>query len=156
RARGGGAPRAVRNVTAGIISSKSPTLYSWRRAFSSLSPRPSRQFTHSSPSHHDSLSARFVSSGMVTATLYRHATGLLDYSRRARRRKARLPSAPSQDPPRSPSVDPRFIRSEHWFTSWDGTRLFYRAWRQPTPTGRVLVLFHRGHEHSGRWDDVVE
>src|SRR4029453_7146010 len=51
---------------------------------------------------------------------------------------------------------PRFILSEHWFTTWDGTRLFYRAWRPPTPSGRILVLFHRGHEHSGRWDDVVE
>ena len=46
--------------------------------------------------------------------------------------------------------------SEHWFTSGDGTRLFYRAWRPPAPSGRILILFHRGHEHSGRWDDVVE
>jgi alpha-beta hydrolase superfamily lysophospholipase len=50
----------------------------------------------------------------------------------------------------------RLIRSEHWFTTWDGTRLFYRAWRPPAPAGRLLVLFHRGHEHSGRWDDVIE
>jgi alpha-beta hydrolase superfamily lysophospholipase/SAM-dependent methyltransferase len=34
--------------------------------------------------------------------------------------------------------------------------LFYRAWRPQAPAGRLLVLFHRGHEHSGRWDDVVE
>ncbi len=53
-------------------------------------------------------------------------------------------------------VTSRFVPSEHWFTTWDGTRLFYRAWRPATPSGRLLVLFHRGHEHSGRWDDVVE
>jgi alpha-beta hydrolase superfamily lysophospholipase len=34
--------------------------------------------------------------------------------------------------------------------------LFYRAWRPADPTGQILVLFHRGHEHSGRWEDVVE
>jgi alpha-beta hydrolase superfamily lysophospholipase len=46
--------------------------------------------------------------------------------------------------------------SEHAFTSWDGTSLFYRAW---LPAGRIrrgLLLFHRGHEHSGRWQDVVD
>ena len=24
------------------------------------------------------------------------------------------------------------------------------------PSGKLLVLFHRGHEHSGRWEDVIE
>ncbi len=51
---------------------------------------------------------------------------------------------------------PRFITSEHWFTSGDGTSLFYRAWRPSAPAGKILVLFHRGHEHSGRWEDVVD
>lgn len=51
---------------------------------------------------------------------------------------------------------PRFVNSEHWFTSADGTSLFYRAWRPTTPAGKILVLFHRGHEHSGRWEDVVD
>ena len=51
---------------------------------------------------------------------------------------------------------PRFITSEHWFTSGDGTSLFYRAWRPSAPAGKILVLFHRGHEHSGRWADVVD
>ena len=40
-------------------------------------------------------------------------------------------------------------------TSWDGVRLFYRAWIPTRPTERALLLLHRGHEHSGRWDDVV-
>jgi alpha-beta hydrolase superfamily lysophospholipase/SAM-dependent methyltransferase len=51
---------------------------------------------------------------------------------------------------------PRFTLSEHSFRSADGTALFYRAWRPAAPAGKVLVLFHRGHEHSGRWADVVE
>ena len=34
--------------------------------------------------------------------------------------------------------------------------LFYRAWRPSAPAGKILVLFHRGHEHSGRWEDVVD
>ena len=50
----------------------------------------------------------------------------------------------------------RFTTSEHSFTSGDGTSLFYRAWRPSAPAGKVLVLFHRGHEHSGRWENVVE
>jgi alpha-beta hydrolase superfamily lysophospholipase/precorrin-6B methylase 2 len=68
------------------------------------------------------------------------------------RRAVNLKSA--QDP--NPPDGKRFLRSEHWFTSGDGTRLFYRAWRPQTPTGQMLVLFHRGHEHSGRWEDVVD
>jgi len=51
---------------------------------------------------------------------------------------------------------PRFTASEHRFKSGDGTSLFYRAWRPSAPAGHVLVLFHRGHEHSGRWADVIE
>ncbi len=38
----------------------------------------------------------------------------------------------------------------------DGTELFYRAWIPTVPTDKALVLFHRGHEHSGRLADVVE
>ena len=50
----------------------------------------------------------------------------------------------------------RFAASEHRFKSGDGTSLFYRAWRPSAPAGKLLVLFHRGHEHSGRWEDVIE
>lgn len=46
--------------------------------------------------------------------------------------------------------------TEHTFASWDGTALFYRAWLPATPTKRALLLFHRGHEHSGRWQDTVD
>src|SRR5437762_12703139 len=45
--------------------------------------------------------------------------------------------------------------SEHTLTLRDGTDLFYRAWLPEKPTTRALLLFHRGHEHSGRWADTV-
>jgi len=40
---------------------------------------------------------------------------------------------------------------ESKFTAADGTALFYRHWpaQSPSPRGAV-VMFHRGHEHSGR------
>lgn len=46
--------------------------------------------------------------------------------------------------------------TEHTFPSWDGTELFYRAWPARTPSGRALILFHRGHEHGGRFQEMVD
>src|SRR4051794_11379995 len=46
--------------------------------------------------------------------------------------------------------------SEHTMTSWDGAELFYRAWIPARTAGKALFLFHRGHEHSGRWQDFVQ
>src|SRR4029077_19671235 len=46
--------------------------------------------------------------------------------------------------------------TEHKMTSWDGAELFYRAWIPPNPTDKALLLFHRGHEHSGRWQETVD
>jgi alpha-beta hydrolase superfamily lysophospholipase/SAM-dependent methyltransferase len=46
--------------------------------------------------------------------------------------------------------------SEQRLTLPDGTELFYRAWLPRQPSNKALVLFHRGHEHSGRLADVVE
>src|SRR5262249_53971180 len=46
--------------------------------------------------------------------------------------------------------------SEHTLRLRDGTELFYRAWLPEQPTTKALVLFHRGHEHSGRWRETVE
>ncbi len=46
--------------------------------------------------------------------------------------------------------------SDHSFRSWDGTELFYRAWRPHGATGKALILFHRGHEHSGRFQELVD
>lgn len=45
--------------------------------------------------------------------------------------------------------------SEHTLTLWDGVKLFYRAFLPKTPTTKALVLFHRGHEHSERWQETV-
>jgi alpha-beta hydrolase superfamily lysophospholipase/SAM-dependent methyltransferase len=38
----------------------------------------------------------------------------------------------------------------------DGTRIRYRSWIPAVPTDQAVILFHRGHEHSGRLADVVE
>jgi alpha-beta hydrolase superfamily lysophospholipase len=49
--------------------------------------------------------------------------------------------------------------SEHTLKSWDGAELFYRAWLPQSPAAppcRAIILFHRGHEHSGRWQQFVE
>lgn len=46
--------------------------------------------------------------------------------------------------------------TEQTMASWDGAELFYRAWIPAKATGRALLLFHRGHEHSGRWQETVE
>ena len=45
---------------------------------------------------------------------------------------------------------------ERSFTSWDGAELFYRAWIPNSETNKALLLFHRGHEHSGRWLETVD
>ena len=46
--------------------------------------------------------------------------------------------------------------TERTFTSWDGAELFYRAWIPKKATDKALLLFHRGHEHSGRWQETVD
>jgi alpha-beta hydrolase superfamily lysophospholipase/SAM-dependent methyltransferase len=46
--------------------------------------------------------------------------------------------------------------TEQTFETWDGVRLFYRAWLPSKPVDKALLLFHRGHEHSGRWQETVE
>ena len=46
--------------------------------------------------------------------------------------------------------------TEHLMKSWDGTELFYRSWLPVRPARNALLLFHRGHEHSGRWQETVE
>ncbi len=46
--------------------------------------------------------------------------------------------------------------AEHIMKTWDGTELFYRAWLPQEHPTKALLLFHRGHEHSGRWQQTVE
>jgi alpha-beta hydrolase superfamily lysophospholipase/SAM-dependent methyltransferase len=56
----------------------------------------------------------------------------------------------------APAVRPRRIATEYGMVLRDGTELFYRAWLPAKPARRAVVLFHRGHEHSGRWQDLVD
>src|SRR5215468_4531027 len=46
--------------------------------------------------------------------------------------------------------------TETTFTSWDGAELFYRSWIPNRATDKALLLFHRGHEHSDRWQEMVD
>src|SRR5687767_13109468 len=45
--------------------------------------------------------------------------------------------------------------TEHKFQASDGVYLFYRAWSPAKESRRAIVLFHRGHEHSGRWQEFI-
>ncbi len=46
--------------------------------------------------------------------------------------------------------------TEHTFHSWDGSELFYRQWPAREPARNAVILIHRGHEHSGRLQDLVD
>ena len=49
------------------------------------------------------------------------------------------------------------IAEEHFFSTADGSRLFYRYWPSCERRARqALILFHRGHEHSGRLRHIVD
>jgi alpha-beta hydrolase superfamily lysophospholipase/SAM-dependent methyltransferase len=63
-----------------------------------------------------------------------------------------ISTGPSADAPR-PGVGVDCI--ERTMTTWDGTELFYRAWLPAVPAHKALLLFHRGHEHSGRFIEMV-
>jgi alpha-beta hydrolase superfamily lysophospholipase len=41
------------------------------------------------------------------------------------------------------------------FFSTDGAELFYREWSPITPNGKIVLLLHRGHEHSERLDPIA-
>ena len=45
--------------------------------------------------------------------------------------------------------------TEHTFETHDGVQLFYRHWAATAGRARgAIVIFHRGHEHSGRMDHL--
>jgi alpha-beta hydrolase superfamily lysophospholipase/SAM-dependent methyltransferase len=48
-----------------------------------------------------------------------------------------------------------FEPSQGKFQVQDGSFLFYRAWIPHPRCSKALLLFHRGHEHSGRWQEFV-
>lgn len=46
---------------------------------------------------------------------------------------------------------------EKYFTTHDNIELFYRHWPAETTTSKgAVVLFHRGHEHSGRISHIID
>ena len=54
-----------------------------------------------------------------------------------------------------PTATQEVESNEYSMTLDDGLRLFYRAWIPAEPTRKAMIIFHRGHEHSGRLEDVV-
>ena len=49
------------------------------------------------------------------------------------------------------------VPEERYFQTGDETRLFYRYWPALSgPAKHAIVLFHRGHEHSGRLQHIVD
>src|ERR1700736_5019222 len=76
--------------------------------------------------------------------------------RRCRRKKLRAPPLPRNSALPSSNSRKNMEAAEHTMSSWDGAELFYRAWISETPAAKALLLFHRGHEHSGRWSEFVE
>lgn len=61
-----------------------------------------------------------------------------------------IPTSIHSAPPPAPACQ------EHVFQSWDGAELFYRSWRGRKTARHALLLFHRGHEHSGRFAAMAE
>jgi alpha-beta hydrolase superfamily lysophospholipase/SAM-dependent methyltransferase len=53
-------------------------------------------------------------------------------------------------PEQMPAIRGGLVESEHTFASFDGTRIFFRAWIPETGFDKVVLLLHRGHEHSAR------
>lgn len=51
-------------------------------------------------------------------------------------------------------------QQQHTFSTHDGVELFYRHWPATTEAGseprQAILLFHRGHEHSGRIAHLVD
>ncbi|AZE92126.1 bifunctional alpha/beta hydrolase/class I SAM-dependent methyltransferase [Pseudomonas orientalis] len=49
-------------------------------------------------------------------------------------------------------------QQQHTFSTHDGVELFYRHWPAAADAGprKAIVLFHRGHEHSGRIAHLVD
>ncbi len=46
--------------------------------------------------------------------------------------------------------------TEHTFTTHDGVELFYRHWAATGTRRGAVVMFHRGHEHSGRMAHLAD
>lgn len=55
------------------------------------------------------------------------------------------------------SISQRQPNEQH-FASWDDSELFYRHWpaTQADRRHQAVILFHGGHEHSGRFQELVD
>ncbi|MDA0577812.1 MAG: bifunctional alpha/beta hydrolase/class I SAM-dependent methyltransferase [Verrucomicrobia bacterium] len=42
------------------------------------------------------------------------------------------------------------------FKTWDGAALFCRTWAPTGPSDKAVILIHRGHEHSGRLQELLD
>ena len=42
------------------------------------------------------------------------------------------------------------------FRASDGQKIFYRYWKPGVESDNAMLMFHRGHEHSARWQDFVD
>ena len=42
------------------------------------------------------------------------------------------------------------------FNAFDGQELFYREWESNHPNGNIIIVLHRGHEHSERLSGLAE
>lgn len=58
------------------------------------------------------------------------------------------------------SISPHVLENE--FLTYDGTRLFYRAWLphplnevQANHNSKIIIMLHRGHEHSARLESMA-
>lgn len=70
--------------------------------------------------------------------------------------KAAIADSPAKVSTAADMARPRRPADECGFRTRDGAKLFYRAWLPAAKAERAIVLFHRGHEHSGRWQDLVD
>ncbi|MDC9589942.1 bifunctional alpha/beta hydrolase/class I SAM-dependent methyltransferase [Xenorhabdus sp. XENO-10] len=57
---------------------------------------------------------------------------------------------------KKPALNQR-VDEEHYFIASDQASLFYRYWPQEQDKAeRAIIIFHRGHEHSGRLQHIVD
>jgi len=46
--------------------------------------------------------------------------------------------------------------TQNTFKTFDNQELFYRTWEHNTlSNGKILILLHRGHEHSARLESIA-
>src|SRR5687768_10113568 len=66
-------------------------------------------------------------------------------------------AADASPTPLFPATPPASLleSSEHRFQSHDGTEIHYRAWIPAGGFDKIVILLHRGHEHSGRCDETA-